>query len=134
MALDFSQAQVENSMQPILHHLIGINLQELMVCLGLQAIFMSVATCMGVSLRLDHPTTRQKVHVALLNTFYLALISTNSFLIGYCFSEPSQQYFNQIQSVFFEQGKKFCYSLHTFHLRVYLIQILFFDYKVFLCC
>lgn len=27
-----------------------------MVCLGLQAIFMSVATCMGVSLRLDHPT------------------------------------------------------------------------------
>lgn len=55
MALDSSQAQVENSTWPILHHLIGINLLELMICLGLQALFMVVATFMGVPFRLSPP-------------------------------------------------------------------------------
>lgn len=52
MALEFPQVKIENSMYPILHHFLGIVSRELMLCLGFQAIFILIATCLGVSFRL----------------------------------------------------------------------------------
>lgn len=85
MALGFPQAKKQKTVQPILHHFLGINSLELMLCLGFQTIFMLIATCTGFPSGFRCLVTcSQKVHVGLLSTFYLGLIFT--FVLRFCLS------------------------------------------------